>query len=190
MNLEREELKFIINNVKYFLRPELMSCSDVVKYHIVYLRTMIGRYETDTNYGYKSLKQKDVRAIPDLGERVITTLARLYDYANIVVNEDRQLNEYVENKHIGSTIYEASHYIIAEALGYAINTSFIEHVEAVENPTLEDIVAMYDKRREPYDPIRNNEMLIWIRSRKNIEKYSDFKKLEVYHYVREDEHLV
>ena len=71
MNISRNNLKFIIQNVDNFMAPEFLYSSNENKFLFMYLHSMVGRYETNSIYHFKALKQKHIRLLTQLESGLI-----------------------------------------------------------------------------------------------------------------------
>ena len=183
MTFEKGELKFIVDNVDNFMDKEFIGLSDQDKFIFMYLNSMVGRYETGSKYDFKKLRQKDIKSLKLIDSELITTFIKIYDFVHFAIHCDSKLNEYVDNKHIASTIYEVVHYILFEEFVDNNNVQFLEFLKLPDIVNAESTIELYKQLSDTYDKIRNNKMLIWIRDREEIDKFQEFKRIEIYSYM-------
>ena len=186
MKLSREQLRFIIENVDDFMKKDFLKLSNEEKFLMVVLHSAIGRYETDSLFNFKKLNQKKIKNITVLDSGLIDTIATLYDYANIALHSKNKLDEYVDNKHVSSTIYQVTQYLLIEAKYELNNTSFLEHLNLNKEVNEKNIIELYKRLGEAFDPIRNNMQLVWIRNQNDLKKYEDYYRFEIYSAYNND----
>jgi len=188
----REELKEIISFRGKIMEPEMIDLSDKMKFALIYLHSMYGKASFGIKYSSDKLIQKSIKEanFPVLNDEQLSTYCKLYNYAHIsYYKNDEDLSIYVTSSHIASMNYELFHYLIIESLYDITGVSFYEHIgELKDNPTNQDLIDYYQKRRERLDPIRNNMLLFYIRNQnifdnKLLGSISDnYKRYEVMMY--------
>jgi len=188
----REELKEIISFRGKLMDPEMIDLSDKMKFALIYMHSMYGKASFGLIFDHTKLIQKTIKEanFPVLSDVELTVYRRLYNYAHTsYYKQDEEVAQFVSARFMSTSMYEVFHYLIIEALYDITGVSFYEHIgELFDKSSNEVLKAYHDKRREAYDPIRNNMLLFYIRNQSMFddkflrEMVDDYKRIEVMRY--------
>jgi len=179
MEYTRSDLKFLVDNIDCHLNISHLNISKQLKVGLLFINSMLGRYQLNRQY-FKKITQKSIKesSLFKITENQALAYVNIFDFCVKTFHNSKPLNEYVENNHISSTIYEIVHYLFIEDL-LGCNTSFREHIKLYDQRL---DISTYNTRVEPYDLIRNNMILFWIEDKKLANQLGDFKRIEVYSF--------
>lgn len=114
----RDELKELIVALQNQFDYQLTNSR--LKAYFLLLNTCISKAQLSKREPFYSieLKQKYIKnlSLPTLSDVDIEFFSNYYDYLYIIINEEEQVNEHVDNKHIFRTLNESVDYLYLELL--------------------------------------------------------------------------